>query len=183
MNWSTLSDPNTNLKFHAFLLGLALLNARFGFAMMSIPLVAWVAARWIVMGASWLKRRAAEQAVGEWNGRYYAFDGRQVRFYWDAKRTWVDADDLFCVANRRPDGALRERVRLRLGNESFREPPGVGRLCFSDEGAVEYLKGLSDEGAWKVRRWLEREVLPNIVRLRDMQSESYRAFRLDEPDV
>lgn len=126
------------------MLGLALLNARYGFAMMSIPLAAWVVARWIVMGVSWLKCRAAVRAVGDWNGRHYAFDGRRVRFYWDAKRTWVDADDLFRVANRRPDGALRERIRLRIGEDSFREPAGVGRLCFSGDGAIDYLKGLSD---------------------------------------
>ncbi|MBS1143223.1 MAG: hypothetical protein H6R14_629 [Proteobacteria bacterium] len=178
-NWSGLSDPNSNLRFHAFLLGVAALNAYFGNFLMSVPLIAWVLARWILMGASRLKHHAEEAALGDWNGRYFAFDGRQVRVHWDATAIWVDVEDLMRAAGRQPDQATLGRIRLRIGAADCQVPSGTDRLCFSDQGAVAYLDGLSDMAAQKVHRWLTREVLPNIVRLRERQSDAFRRFRVD----
>lgn len=183
MNWSGLSDPNTNLRFHAFLLGVAGLNAYFGNFLMSVPLIAWVLARWILMGASRFKEHAEEAAIGDWNGRYYAFDGRQVRLHWDAATIWVDVEDLMRVVGRQADQATLGRIRLRIGEADCRVPVGLDRLCFTDRGAVAYLEGLSDMAAQKVNRWLTREVLPNIVRSREMQSDAFRRFRMGGGDA
>lgn len=182
MNWSGLSDANSNLRLHVVLLGLAAINAYVGMPFLSVPLVAWVAARWIVLGLSALKHRAHVRAVGEWNGRYYAFDDRQVRVYWDAAQGWIHAGDLLKTVGRQLEGSALQRIRLRLGEADFRVPEGLDEPCFSETGAVNYLRGVSGDRAWQVRNWLERAVLPNLASLREKQSATYRRYQLPEDE-
>lgn len=178
MNYSGLSDPNTDLRLHVVLLAVAGANAWFGVPFLSIPLAAWVAARWIVMGVSFLKHRAEVRAVQAWQGRYFAFDGRQVRLHWDEAAVWIEAEDLFHAANRRPDAKTLGRIRRRIGEADFCVPPDLNKPCFSAEGALNYLAGLDDEVAHKLRRWLTREVLPNLDRLRERKADHFERHRL-----
>lgn len=182
MSWSDTPDPNSNLKFHFFLLGLALFNVLYGIGLLSVPLIAWVLARWLFMFLAVLDRKAAERAVGEWNGRYYAFSDRQLRVHWDEAGIWVDADDLFRAAGRSPDQGGRKRIRLRLGAQGYCVPAGLERECLSQESALLYLAGLDDDLSCKLRRWLEREVFPNIISLRERNADAYRQFVRSDPD-
>ena len=179
MNWSGLTDPNTDFRLHAFVLGAALLNLVFGFPFLSIPLFAWVAARWIVMGFGALKRHAEERALAEWNGRYFAYDDKQVRVHWDDSATWIEAEDIFRIIGRKPDPTTRERIRLRIGSERFCVPEAVGRECFSGDGVLDYLAAFEEDEPRKLRRWLEREVFANLASLRERGTEHFKRYRID----
>ena len=55
MNPSEPSNPNTNLKLHFVLIGVAVINIVYGVWFISVPLLAWVLARWVIMGVAALK--------------------------------------------------------------------------------------------------------------------------------
>lgn len=179
MTWSGLSDPNTNLKFHLFLLAFSLINVFYGIALLSLPLIAWVISRWVVMFFSELSSLAEEEAVGEWNGRYYAYDDQQVKIHWDSAGPWIEAADIFRLLGEQPEALIRERIRRRVGADDFRVHDTLGVECFSAKGASAYLSGRSDLAARKILNWLERNVFPNLERLREKDAPAWRDFDLD----
>ena len=172
MNLSGLPDPNSNIKLHAVLILLGLFNVYFGFPWYSIPIFAWVIARWLVMGIGFLKRDAEERALKAWHGRYYAFDGQQVRIHWDDDAIWVEARDIFKAIKRKPDSTSLRRIQQRLGAE-LTTPTQIGVPCFSPAGAIQYLAAMSDRDAIQCRLWLERDVFPNIRRSRQLSTDSH----------
>lgn len=165
MNPSEPSNPNTNLKLHFVLIGVAVINIVYGVWFISVPLLAWVLARWVIMGVAALKDSAAARAIGDWNGRYFAYDDRQIRIYWDDRSTWVVAEDVFRAIDRLPDEKTRQRIAVRLGAASFCTPESIGKACFSRQGVRDYLAGLDGEGPMRLGRWFEREVFANLDRL------------------
>lgn len=172
MQGQEMSNPNTNLKLHLGLVAFALLAMYLGGWFVAVPLLAWVAARWVIMLVSALKRRTAEQALADWQGRYFAFDDRQIRILAEDDALWVVAEDVFKALDRPSDAKSRQRVALRLDGARFCQPAAIGRDCFSRAGVIDYLGGLAGETPMKMRRWFEREVFPSFDRQREREARS-----------
>lgn len=181
MNRPGVGAPDTNWKFHLFLLALAFGVMPFAGAwgMLSVPLIAWVVARWTIMAISGAKRDAELRAYREWNGRYFAYDDGQVRIHWDDDGIWLVAADVFRAMGRAPDAIERRKLSVRLGAGGYGRPPGIEADCFSEGGVLRYLASLKEEETRRFRRWLEREVFPNIRRLREADADNYKRYRTD----
>lgn len=178
MSYDGLPDANTSIPFHLFLLGIAGITVIFGVWLFALPLVGWVASRWIVMYVAYVNRRAEEFATSKWHGRFFSFEGSQVRVHWDDENIWIIADDIFQVMQREPDGVERKKIKARAGDENYRQIPGVGGECLSEEGVARYLAGLRVEDTRKLRLWLDREVFPVIKRNRESGSEIFTRHQI-----
>ena len=53
-----------------------------------VPLLAWFLSRGLVHGGFGLARHAAGTAMEPWHGRYYEFEGTQVRVFEEDGRLW-----------------------------------------------------------------------------------------------
>ena len=124
----------------------------------------------------WMLRARYEQ----WQGRHFSYQSIQVRVFWDDSVEWIHADDVFLIVGHKPDRIERKKLAARFGAAHYHALPGVSGECFSYDSLVRYLSGLRVEEAWKFRRWLEREVLPNIRKLREMGSDQFQRHALDE---
>jgi hypothetical protein len=162
------SDPNTNWGFHLFLLALCgLLIWRGGaLGLLAIPMIGWVASRWIVYGLARLKQRAERDATHDWEGHYYEYGGLQVRVYWDASRLWIVADDVFQQLATQVAAAECERMAARSGT-GLTKIPGQRHYGFSEAGVLGYLDLRKEPEAHKLRLWITRYLLPNIGHARE----------------
>lgn len=175
-------DPDTNLKLHGAVLLLAGINATYGLGiarLLSLPAIAWVLARWVFMFLSWLKHRAYENALSEWNGRYFEHEGQQVRIYWDDTETWIACADVFRLLGRSPDTIERKKITVRVGAGHLKDDDGLETACFSSQGVMKYLASLKEEETRAFRRWLERQVFPIVQRHRETGNNNYRQYQLN----
>ena len=174
-------DPNTNTPFHLFLLALA-----FGgiwltsgiTTLLSVPLIAWVASRWIVAGFGYLARKGEAAAVQDWNGRYFAYRELQVRIFWDEEHIWIKATDVFNVLRESPDAISRKKIAARLGKDGYRVPSGKLGECFSETGIATYLNGFRDLETAQFRRWLEREVFVILDKQRECATSAFEQHKM-----
>jgi len=158
-------SPDTNLLLHAVILGISggiVYVVRMPWGMVVAFPVAWVISRWIVMLIGKIKRRAEEDATGDWNGRYFEYEGRQVRIYWDRESIWIVADDVFVHLGERPDAVARKKTQIRLGADHFAKIPDVHLDGFSEDGLLRYLGKNQRSEFHRLKLWFEREVFPNI---------------------
>ncbi len=112
-----------------------------------------------------INRKARHDAHAAWNGRYYAFEGRQLRFVMLDAVIWVAADDLDALLLPPPDG--RER---RILGADYATMPGYRLKGYSENGIRRVLAArttarTSKPQMIKLRHWLEHEALPNLRRL------------------
>jgi hypothetical protein len=160
--------PDADLRLHLALLALAvavMLLLGLPMGLVAVPLIAWVLSRWTVNGFSWLARRGEADALHDWNGRYFAFDDRQVRIHWDDRNIWVVADDVFSLLAMDPDATERRKIAIRLGVRKLLQPPGLKDECFSEEGLAKFLASLRRRNdAARIQAWFERQVFPMIRR-------------------
>lgn len=174
-------DINTSKPFHVFLLafvgfGLWLSNGTSFW--LSLPLVGWVLARWIVQGFSALRQVAEADATEAWNGRYFSYDDVQVRIFWDDEQTWVRAADVYALMGLSPDAVSRRKIAARLGPADYRRLAGEAGECFSAPGVLRYLNGFADLRAAKFRRWLEREVFATLAKQRECATGAFERHKL-----
>jgi len=159
-------SPDTNLLLHAIILGICggiiyVVGLPWGGIVVAFP-VAWVISRWIVMLIGKVKRRAEEDATADWNGRYFEYESRQVRIYWDSEAVWIVADDVFIHLGEHPDAVARKKIQIRLGADHFAKIPDVGLDGFTGEGLLRYLGKSQRSEFHRLKLWFEREALPNI---------------------
>ncbi|MCC6658701.1 MAG: hypothetical protein IT512_11000 [Rhodocyclaceae bacterium] len=123
--------------------------------------IGWVLSRWIVFGFSHFKRHAYEKACAEWQGKYFEFDGMQMRIECTDEEVRVAADDIFRLLGVQPGEADRRRLVMSHGAVGYRREPGVPDT-FSEEAVLAYLAGRRDKQAPRLRAWLERQVFANL---------------------
>ncbi len=110
-------------------------------------------------------RRAARRHVHEkWNGRYYTYDGRQVRLCLVDGAVWIVEADVRAILS--PAVTLREQ---RLMGGAFAPIPGTGLRGYSEQGLlrlidVRLIRRGGEADMKKFLAWLQREALPNIKR-------------------
>lgn len=98
-------------------------------------------------------------AWAEWNGRYYEFDGRQIRIWMQGESIWLAAVDVFDALGlhgRQRDAA---RVREIAGRDGLVKPPGSRLLAFSEIGIRAWLDRRTDPAAHKFLHWLDKQVI------------------------
>ncbi|PWF55759.1 hypothetical protein [Massilia glaciei] len=112
-----------------------------------------------------LHGKAKRDAHEAWNGRYYAFEGAQLRFVMLGEAIWVAADDLDALLPAPPDS--RERRILGPDHGTI---PGYRIKGYTENGmrrllATRTTARTAKPQMIKLRHWLEHETLPNLRRL------------------
>lgn len=135
----------------------------------------WLAIEGPIQLVAWIRRARYQR----WMGCYFAYEGQQVRVHWDATTLWVNAQDIFDLLGECPDRIERKKLAARLGNGQLISPCDLTAACFAETAVTRYLNAQRKGDAYKVRRWLEREVFPNIRRLRENGGDQYLQHALD----
>jgi hypothetical protein len=107
-------------------------------------------------------RRSAHQAF---QGSYYSYKGRQMRFYLVDATVWLAWADLLPIL----DPAPGER-ELRLLGADFGAIPGLKLKGCTEAGILQLLKARTSHrrasrAMIQLKTWLEQEALPNVKRL------------------
>jgi hypothetical protein len=107
----------------------------------------------------------AEYGVSyRWHGRFYHFDGRQIRFYLIAEVIWVPLADVKLLME--PPIGERE---LRLLGHDCAIPLEQKESCLSEAGLLRLLNSRTEHrrASYKMvrfKRWLLQNALPNVKR-------------------
>lgn len=113
-----------------------------------------------------LRRKAIADAWEPWNGRYYAFDNRQIRLYLIDGTIWVPARDVLTMVLPPP-----ESRELRILGADYGPIPGQAKLQgYTEAGLLRLLATRSSarmpaHDLLRFKTWLENEAFPNIRRL------------------
>lgn len=111
-----------------------------------------------------------------WQGRYYEFDGRQVRVLTDDRDAlWFSADDVFDALGVQGSGRDPARVRLSAGREGLRPAPGTRLLCFTERGLSAWLERRTGRRTAAFDHWLRTQVIGPHRRRLEMTRPSERA--------
>ncbi|MCX9155030.1 hypothetical protein OPU71_02695 [Niveibacterium sp. 24ML] len=114
-----------------------------------------------------LLRWARKRHLKPWDGRWYEFDGRQIRIFEQADHSWICAEDVFAVFGEVSDKVTHERYRTRFGALGYREPAGESLVCFSEAALRRYLSLRSDDTARRFARWLGQTLFAHEKRRRE----------------
>lgn len=114
---------------------------------------------------SFVKRSAYHSAVHHWHGKYYSFDGRQIRFYLIEQTVWIPLVDLERVFE--PKIVKHELKFLEDQYGKIPEQPMVG---VTESGLLALLKTRTEGGHTnykmiRFKRWLLTQALENVKRL------------------
>jgi hypothetical protein len=145
-----------------------------GILFLAAPLI-----RLLIEGPEFLIGWMRREKYSEWMGRHFVFEITQIRIHWDRETIWINAHDIFLALEQSFDSVGLRKLAARLGSTNIRKLHSLDEFCFSDEGVCRYLKGLRTESATRCLRWLEREVFPNIRKLREMDSDTFTQHELD----
>jgi hypothetical protein len=113
-----------------------------------------------------IRRQAISDVWEPWNGRYYAFDNRQIRLYLIEGIIWVPARDVLTLVL--PQPAARE---LRILGAEYGQIPGQPKLQgYTEAGLLRLLTTRASvrqppHDLVRFKHWLEKEAFPNIRRL------------------
>jgi len=111
-----------------------------------------------------LARLARRRALAPWNGRYYAFDGHQVRLYLVDDVVWIAARDLEDILVPAPTG-----LELRQMPDGLRIP-GTNVDGYTEAALLRLLalRNANRGGRRELLRfahWLQNDAAPNLRRL------------------
>lgn len=112
-----------------------------------------------------IRRKAVRDALEPWNGRYYAFENRQIRLYLIDDIIWVPVRDVAALVL--PQPAPRELRILGAGHGTI---PGLKLQGYTEAGLLRLLgtrnSGRSAErDLVRFKLWLETDAFPNLRRL------------------
>lgn len=111
-------------------------------------------------GGRWLWDAVQSGAHRPWQGRYYEFDGRQIRILVDdTAALWFCAADVFDVLGVAGSGRDPARARLSAGRDGLRRAPGTRLLCFTERGLAAWLERRTERRAVAFERWLRTQVI------------------------
>lgn len=114
---------------------------------------------------SFIKRSAYHSAVYHWHGKFYSFDGRQLRFYLIEQVVWVPLADIERVLE--PKIAKHE---LQFLGEQYGKIPAHHLLGVTEAGLMMLLRTRTEGGHTnykmiRFKRWLLTQALENVKRL------------------
>jgi hypothetical protein len=116
-------------------------------------------ALWLLLrGARFALRHLRHAPLAAWDGRYYAFDDRQMRVSFDGAAIHIAADDVFEALGTPTDARDPARVRQIVGRDGLQPAPDGPWLAFSEKGLAAWLDRRSDRRALQFARWFEHEV-------------------------
>ena len=130
-------------------------------------------------GARVLWRALRHAGMEPWDGRYYEFDGRQVRILFDDESVWFAAADVFDALGTVPSARDPERVRQIVGRDGLRPAPVSGLLCFSEMGLAAWLDRRTERTATQFRRWVDTQVVAPYRRRCELEGRGDTADRSD----
>jgi len=122
-------------------------------------------AKYLVEFLPSIKHKAERDAMEVWNGRYYAFDNRQVRLFLVDGVIWVPTADVAALLDPPPD----ERELRYLGADHG-PIPGQKLKGYTEAGLLRLLTTRSSSrrathDTIRFKHWLEKEAFPNLRRL------------------
>ncbi|HEY6094870.1 MAG TPA: hypothetical protein VIU93_07950 [Gallionellaceae bacterium] len=124
--------------------------------------------RLVVGVLSWIKGKAEQHAVQEWQGSYYSWQNRQIRILEARDTQWVVAQDLVQAAGLKMTAELRRT--LPHSYPGYRQIPGTELTGFDQESALKFLISKQhDPEIIKLKLWLEREVFGRLARQRQAE--------------
>jgi hypothetical protein len=112
-----------------------------------------------------IKRAGERAALEKWGGRYYVFDGSQIRFCLIDGTVWiVEADVRKFIA---PPVTAREKRLLGAHHAII---PGIRQFGYSEHGLLRLLtvrlqRRGGERESIKFLSWLRSEAIPNVKRL------------------
>jgi hypothetical protein len=112
-----------------------------------------------------IRRRAMQDAWEPWQGRYYAFDNRQIRLFLIEDVIWVPARDVAALLTPQPQA--RE---LRILGADYGQIPGQKLYGYTEAGLLRVVatRTRTRVAAHELIRfgnWLQKEAFPNLRRL------------------
>ena len=129
------------------------------------PLLARLLAPVVLKFFPHLVRHARQTAHGPWQGKYYNYDGWQLRFFLVDETVWLAEEDIANILS----PATTERERRLLG-EHYGKVPGQKFRGFTEVGMGRLLNSRTNSRhatreMIRFKFWLETETYPNIRRL------------------
>lgn len=105
--------------------------------------------QFVVLGLRWMRDRP----WAPWQGRYYAFDDRQVRIVESRGRLWFSTVDVHAALDLR----LRPGTLAAFGTTERTEDGEIGD-ALSNEGLRRLLAGSTERRMLRFLRWAEHDV-------------------------
>lgn len=111
-------------------------------------------------GGRLLWRAVSDASHAEWQGRYFEYDGRQIRVVEDDDGGLrIAAVDVFDALDLPATARDPARVRLAAGRDGLRAAPNLPVLCFTERGLAAWLDRRSGAQVAAFRRWLQAQVI------------------------
>jgi len=126
----------------------------------------WALYRGFHLVSRWIGQSGRRQS----SGRYYEYDGREIRIRFDGDDVWFAAADVFDVLGTAGGARDPERVRLIVGRDGLKTAPGSQLLCFSEKGLAAWLDRRTELSAGKFARWVETQVVAPYRRRRELEA-------------
>jgi hypothetical protein len=123
-------------------------------------------------GARFALRHLRHAPLAAWEGRYFAFDDRQVRVSFDADAIFVAADDVFDALATPAAARDPERVRQIVGRDGLQPAPDGPWLAFTEKGLAAWLDRRSERRALLFARWFDSQVVAPYRRRRAREAPS-----------
>ena len=116
-----------------------------------------------------LMRWSKERYWLQWQGRYFAFDNRQIRIEQDPEGTvWIVLADVVAVTDLR----VTETEIERLGSFARKSIVEFGAMALSEGALVAILSRRNYPAVNRFRLWLERDVLQPLHRRVELSHEN-----------
>ncbi len=121
--------------------------------------------REIISLFSFIKREAYSSALMHWHGKYYSFDGRQIRFYLIARTVWIPITDIERIVEPKLEKHEIEALGFQYGKIPEQRAMGV-----TEGGLLQLLRPRTEGGHTnykmiRFKRWLLASALVNVKRL------------------
>ena len=142
-------------------------DTKFGLIVLigGVPLLARLFAPIVLKFFSRLVRHARHSAHAKWQGKYYNYDGHQLRFFLVDDTVWLAEEDIAGILS----PATTERERRLLG-EHYGKVPGQKFQGFTEVGMGRLLGSRTNtrratREMIRFKAWLDSETYPNIKRV------------------
>ena len=98
---------------------------------------------------------AEQQPYIPWQGRYYAFQGKQIRIFEEDGVLWFVDRDVLRVLDKEPTSAMR----IAYGEVDYKPIAEAGTMAFSERVVARVVSLIRHAEAGKFKFWIEREVI------------------------
>jgi len=98
---------------------------------------------------------AKKQPYVPWQGRYYEFQGKQIRIFEDDGVLWFVDRDVLRVLDKAPTRAMR----IAYGEVDYKPVEEAGGMAFSERVVLRVVSLIRHPDAGKFKFWIEREVI------------------------